>query len=347
MLLKRVWVFLLIGAISVGGFIVKNTQRTAEEEFQVATKLLFIYERETLTPSALDNASKMQPVYDAVEILSSGDFLEGIVDELDFQTEVSMLRNAISVELIPITRVISVYVNYENPEQAMAIAEAVNDKVDTYFREIYKDIYVHILEHPQLPSLPVERATVRGGQQGIIVGMSLCIIVAMLLIILYICNDSIRTEQELRQLIELPYWGNYRDGIEEIVWNMEKITGEKKEILIISSIQGEGKSSVIKALNDMLLQAKKSVRCITVEEYEQNAFTEEYVLIEAPAFSQSLAGLRLADKMDSTILVVGANVAGYQSIHKSKELLLQTKCNHIATVFYNSKGAEKILKCKR
>ena len=347
MLLKKIWVFLLIGLITVAGFIAKNTQWSTSEKFQVTTKLLFIYEEESVTHATLDNASRMQPTYDAIEILSSGDFLEQIVERVDFETNVSALRDAILVKWVPGTRVVYVYVDYEYPQWAMTVAEEINDIVNDYFKDIYGNMGVHILESPQLPDAPMEAAALRGGQQGVIVGLGVCIMIAMLFIVLYLFNDSIRTEQELKEVLDLPLWGTYQDELEEICWNIEKAVKARKTILITSSINGEGKHDLVKGLKDTLVQAKKTVKCMKLEEYEEQVITEEYAIVEAPTLSQSLAGLRFADEADITILLVGANRAGYQTICKSKELLTQTKCKHIATVFYKDKGAEKILKYKK
>ena len=164
-----------------------------------------------------------------------------------------------------------------------------------------------------------------------------------------------------------------REEIEEIKY---RLTG--RVILFISSVEGEGKTSVALALGRLLAESRKvlyigpplkkfdmkeekgdQIYCsdvdnfyvllkesITVEDVEKNRTEFDYILVEAKALQISKESLPLVSVCDQNILVSEANRTSYRTIKENIDLLHAVHGKEINFVLNRAKKNYELLKRK-
>lgn len=150
--------------------------------------------------------------------------------------------------------------------------------------------------------------------------------------------------------------------IERIRLNLKLIHPEVKNILISSTVEGEGKSSIALALGMSMANSGEKVLYVCSEYlgifadnggktgkhgsnlenldiliesgYNQlkEVGTYDYVIVDTKSLSVSNESIIYADSCDMVLLVVEANRVNYKKIIESKKLLTFGKCRNIEVI---------------
>lgn len=207
-LVRKIWLFVLVMAVFTGGGVwMARVSKNASVSYLISGKIIVTQKSGNESGEMLDNASRVQPLYDTKEILTSGSFLEGVKERLSFTTTVSGLKGSISVEHIPSTRILDITVSTARPEETVEILEAIQEYVEEYLEVVLPDVEVSSLDQADPAFIREEQNSADGGKTGILMGISACVILACILSVMYVFNSSIRYSEDVERYLGLPVAG--------------------------------------------------------------------------------------------------------------------------------------------
>lgn len=207
-LVKKIWLFVLVMLVFTGsGVLMARVSKNAPVSYLISGRIIVTQKSGNESGEMLDNASRVQPVYDTKEILTSSNFLEGVKERLGFTTTVSGLSGSVSVEHVPSTRILNITVATASPEETVEILETVQKYAKEYLEEILPDVEVESLDKADPMFVQAEQNSADGGKTGILMGGSVCIILACILIVMYVLNSSVRYSEDVERYLGLPVAG--------------------------------------------------------------------------------------------------------------------------------------------
>lgn len=207
-LVRKIWLFTLVLLVFTGGGILMGgISKNAPVSYLISGKIIVAQKSGNDSGEMLDNASRVQSVYDTKEILTSSNFLEGVKERLDFETTVPGLNGSVSVEHIPPTRILNITVTTDSPEETVEIMETVQKYAEEYLEEILSDVEVESLDKADPVFVREEQNSADGGKTGILMGGAACMILACILTVMYVLNGSIRYPEDVERYLGLPVAG--------------------------------------------------------------------------------------------------------------------------------------------
>lgn len=207
-LLKKIWVFVLIMIFFVvGGILGARLLSDEIVTYSVTGKIWVSQQSGEEVGEMLDNASRVQPTYDAVEVLKSGSFLKRVCEALSFETTVPELKTSIEIEQTPSTRVLSINISGDNAEKVEDIMSSTQKCAQNYLAEIMPEVKVVLLEDVDTVTITQNQSSVNGLKIGVLMGMAVCVLVAFGFVVLYLANDSIRYREEAEEVLGIAVIG--------------------------------------------------------------------------------------------------------------------------------------------
>ena len=124
--------------------------------------------------------------------------LEAVIEQLNLPLSYEQLSDKVTVSTPADTRVISIAVTDSNPVTAMKIANAIRETASTHIRNVMDIETVNIVETENVPthkaSPSARKNTALGGMLGIL-------IVAAIVILSHLMNDTIQTEEDVEKYL--------------------------------------------------------------------------------------------------------------------------------------------------
>ncbi len=207
-LIAKWWIFLLVFVLgSCISFLNKSEGIT---HFEVTSKVLLSQEKNESATELYDNASRIQIVYDGVEIVSSEAFLEKVSEKLSFESSTAELKNSISVEQIAATRVLKITLTSVNQEFIENVREVLLDELGFYMQETFPGVKVNVLDKGTVVGTAGESMRTEM-LSYIAVGILLCMLVFFILLLCYILEDRVQTERDIEYYLDIPVLGSLMD----------------------------------------------------------------------------------------------------------------------------------------
>lgn len=201
-------------AMFIVGGIWRTTVASNEDDAYTITGKLFVLQQSGENLGELiDSASRTQPVYDSVEVLTTGIFLEKVCDELPFEMSVSELKKSLNVTQVISTRIVSVEVSGDSIEKVQNIMSCFEGVAQEYLPEIMPGVEVQILENTQTADVQDVQSSTNGLKIGVLMGIAGCVIAVFILILLYLLNDSVKSREEAEEYLEAPVVGEYKEHV--------------------------------------------------------------------------------------------------------------------------------------
>lgn len=211
-LLRKIWVFALVMLVFVcGGLFRASIFNNEIVTYSVTGKLLISQQSGEKVGEMLDNASRVQASYDAVEVLKSGNFLKRVCNELPFEMTVSELKGSIELEQVPSTRVLNINISGSSAEKVEDILTVTAKSAQNYLAEIMPEVKVVSLEDADTISIVQNQSSVNGLKIGVLMGMAVCVLIAFAFVVLYLMNDSIRYREEAQEFLGIKVIGVVED----------------------------------------------------------------------------------------------------------------------------------------
>lgn len=168
--------------------------------YQSVTKIYILNKQDSSSANVTYNDLQVgtQLVKDYSELIKSRFVLEAVIEQLDLPISYEQLSGKVAVSTPTDTRVISITVTDSSPVMAMKIANAVREAASIHIRNVMDIEAVNIVETANMPaykaSPSVGKNTMMGGMLGIL-------IVAAIVILSHLLNDTIQTEEDVEKYL--------------------------------------------------------------------------------------------------------------------------------------------------
>lgn len=206
-LLLKLWLMLLVGfliAVAVYGstkLFIKPTYRSGFTAY-INNQHAQSSDKSVLTNQDLVAAQQLTKTYSHIicsnSVLSAS--LKSINSELTFKEFSRMVSTSIENE----TELISVYVVNHDPQLAYELANAIAKTAPSYMSDIVEGSSMKIVDYPQLSESRYGPSYLKYGIFGFIFGF---LVVAVIEIIRFYKDDSIKDENELEMRFSIPVLG--------------------------------------------------------------------------------------------------------------------------------------------
>lgn len=194
-------VTLLFGMI---GFLYTNYIQIPVYNSQTTLLLLQATTTEgSITQSDIQLNQKLITTYS--EIIKSNKVLNRVINELNLDTTIKDLSDAISVSSKSDSIIITITVTDEKPEMSMKMANSV---AKVFMEEIGSLMSMENVSLIDEATLPINPANVKANQQIIIALGAGFILSAMILFIIFYFDTTIKSEEQIENIVDLPVIGS-------------------------------------------------------------------------------------------------------------------------------------------
>ena len=154
--------------------------------YQSVTKIYILNKQDSSNANVTysDLQAGTQLVKDYSELIKSRFVLEAVIEQLNLPLSYEQLSGKVTVSTPADTRVISIAVTDSNPVAAMKIANAIRETASTHIRNV-----------------PTHKASPSAGKNTVLGGMLGILIVAAIVILSHLMNDTIQTEEDVEKYL--------------------------------------------------------------------------------------------------------------------------------------------------
>lgn len=196
---KKLWMIiaaLIIGAGSAGAY----SALVMVPQFRSEAKL-YVLSKETTLTSLADLQIGSQLTQDYKVLVTSRPVLQGVVDHLGLNLTYKELAGKLTINNPSGTRILSLSVEDADPYMAKAIVDDIAFTASDYIGEIMEMIPPKLIEDGEVATVKVSPSTKKNAAIGGLVAM---LFVCGLIILRFVMNDSIRTEEDIHKYLDLP-----------------------------------------------------------------------------------------------------------------------------------------------
>lgn len=179
------------------------------KKYESTTKVYVVNRQDSnaLTFSDLQMGSQLTKDYK--ELILSRFVLERVISELNLDQNYGELKNQVGVTIVTDTRLLEITVTDSDPYMAQDIATAVRIAATDHISTVMNIEAVNVADDANLPmghsSPNVIKNTVIGGMAGIFLA-------AMIILVLYILDDTIKTGEDVEKHLGLTVLGSIPDS---------------------------------------------------------------------------------------------------------------------------------------
>lgn len=168
--------------------------------YESTTKVYILSRQNSDNVTYSDLQAGTQLTQDYAELIQSRFVLEEVIEQLGLDMDYGTLKGKVRVNTPADTRILSITVTDGNPAAAMRIANAVREASGVHIRNVMDIEAVNVAETANLPtakaSPDVRKNTMLGGMLGVM-------IVAVITVIAYLTNDTIKTAEDVERYLGL------------------------------------------------------------------------------------------------------------------------------------------------
>ena len=326
---KKLIIALIILLSITLGYVYSYYYKTPE--YKSSVKILLVADEskvnKELTQTDLSINSSLISTYSS--IAKSTNVIQNAIENLNLDISVANLQKNIEVTPIDKTQFLKITVQNENPEVAKNIANEIAKVFTAKIKEIYNLDNISIVDEAEIASQPCNVNHKKDLIMFAAVGVFLS---AILVIAVYIFDDTIKDEKDIERNIKLKNIGTLpldKDNNELIIKNNPKshivesiktlrtnilYTTNKKAILITSSRPKEGKSWIINNLAVAFAQTDKKVILVDTDLRKENNRNEIFGVEKGEGLSDFIREIS-DDKLEN--------------LEKSKKYIKETKIDNL------------------
>lgn len=202
-ILSKLWIIILSGITAALVFIVV-TMLFITPQYESTTKMYVLSKQDNNTLTSSDMQTSLSLTKDYAELITSRTVTEGVIAQLNLDMTDKELLNKISVGTSSDTRILSIAVTDEDPYQACQIANAVRDVAANHIQNVMNIDAVNVVETANIPN---EKASPSLSKNGIIGGLLGVILATAIILIVYLTNDTIKSQEDVEKYLQLSVLG--------------------------------------------------------------------------------------------------------------------------------------------
>lgn len=197
-MLQKAWLIVLLLVLGAG--IALGATKLLITPLYTASSQIYILTKTTSVTSLADIQMGAQLTSDFAVLAKSRPVVENVIDDLNLDYTYGELVQQITTENPSGTRILKITISNEDPELAKELANAFADETAervAYVMTTDKPKVVEEAVTPKAPSSPnVIKNTMLGGMLGAVLAMGI-------IVLLYLMNDTIQTEEDVRKYLNL------------------------------------------------------------------------------------------------------------------------------------------------
>jgi capsular polysaccharide biosynthesis protein len=204
LLLDKLWI-IVFATIICALFAVIGTKLLLQPKYESTTKLYVINRQDTSKVTSADLATGSQLTKDFQILVKSRPVTEQVIAELNLDLSHEQLVSCIAVNTPEDSRVLEITVTYTDPYTAKKLADTLGNVSALKMVSILEMEKANIIEPGNVPYSSVS-PNVAGN--GIIGGLLGGLLVAIIFLIRYFMNDSIKSSEDIEKHLGLTILGS-------------------------------------------------------------------------------------------------------------------------------------------
>lgn len=198
-----------LGIIILSGIIfclaaVMGTMLLITPKYESTTKIVVLSKQDSNTLTNQDIQTSTSLTKDYAELIKSRTVIEGVIAQLNLDMKHEELLKKLSVNTPTDTRVVSITVTDADPYTAAEIANAVRDIASKHIQQVMDIKAVNVVETANIPDEPSSPSILKNGVIGALLGILLA---AVIVIIVYLTNDTVKTPEDVEKYLGLSVLG--------------------------------------------------------------------------------------------------------------------------------------------
>lgn len=202
-LLNKFWIILLAGIIAALAF-VGGTILFITPQYQSTTKMYVLSKQDNNTITQQDMQTSLSLTKDYAELIKSRTVTEGVIAQLNLDLTHEQLLGKVSVDSATDTRILSITVTDPDPYEACKIANAIRDVAANHIKNVMDIDAVNVVETANIPD---QKSSPNISKNGVIGGLLGVLLSVAIILIAYISNDTIKTQEDVERYLGLSMLG--------------------------------------------------------------------------------------------------------------------------------------------
>ena len=202
-LLNKFWIILLAGIIAglafIGGTILFITP-----QYESTTKMYVLSKQDNNTLTQQDMQTSLSLTKDYAELIKSRTVTEGVIAQLNLDLTHEDLLKKMTVDSATDTRILSIPVKDPDPYEACKIANAIRDVAANHIKNVMDIDAVNVVETANIPDQKASPSITKNGIIGGFLGVLLSVVI---ILIAYISNDTVKTQEDVEKYLGLSILG--------------------------------------------------------------------------------------------------------------------------------------------
>ena len=202
-LLDKIWVIILAGAVAALA-VVAATILFITTQYQSTTKMYVLSKQDSNTLTSQDMQTSLSLTKDYAELIKSRTVTEGVITQLNLDMTHEQLLSKMTVDSATDTRILSISVRDADPYVACEIANAIRDVAANHIKNVMDIDAVNVVETANIPENKISPSIKKNGLVGGVAGVAIAIAI---ILITYLSNDTIKTQEDVERYLGLSTLG--------------------------------------------------------------------------------------------------------------------------------------------
>lgn len=200
-LLRVLWSkigYVILAALALGLLMVLVSKVFMKPQYESTTKMYVLSKQDsssTVTSGDLQASSLL--IKDYAELIQSRQVVETVIAQLNLDLTYEEFLNKITVTTQNDARILSITVKDEDPYVASQMADAIRVAAD-HIQNVMNTEAVNVVDEANIPDEPVSPSIKKNGLIGAIAGAFIAIVI---IIIVYLTNDTIQTSEDVERYL--------------------------------------------------------------------------------------------------------------------------------------------------
>ena len=224
LILSKLGIIILSGII-LGVVSIIGTMLFITPQYESTTKMVVLNKQDSNTLTSQDMQTSSQLTKDYAELIKSRTVIEGVIAQMNLDMTYEELLKKVTVETPADTRIVSIIVRDEDPYTASQIANSIRDMAAEHIQAVMDIKVVNVVDTANIPS---EKASPSLAKNGVIGGLLGVIIAMGIVIVVFLTNDTVKTEDDVERYLGLSVLGNIPLMAEETKSKRQKSKKRRK-----------------------------------------------------------------------------------------------------------------------
>ena len=195
-------IYIIIAASILGGILFFGGTKLLITPVYTSVTKVYILSRQDDSTGITYNDLQLgsQLIQDYIQLVQSRPVLERVISSLDLDLTPEQLSDMITIDAPTNNRILSICANSSSPEEARAIADSLRESVGEEFSQILDISSISTVEEANLPQAPSSPNVQKNVIIGVLAGF---FISTVILSILFIMDDTIKTSEDIERYLKL------------------------------------------------------------------------------------------------------------------------------------------------